>query len=61
MEIKKTNQLKKLITSKELEFIIESHNALSAKIVEEVGFKEIWASSLSISASLGVSDNNEAS
>jgi phosphoenolpyruvate phosphomutase len=34
---------------------------LSAKIVEEAGFKGIWGSGLSISAALGVRDNNEAS
>jgi phosphoenolpyruvate phosphomutase len=40
---------------------MEAHNGLSAKIVEETGFKGIWASGLAISASLGVRDNNEAS
>lgn len=40
---------------------MEAHNGLSAKIVEETGFKGIWASGLSISAALGVRDNNEAS
>ncbi len=40
---------------------MEAHNGLSAKIVEEAGFKGIWGSGLSISASLGVRDNNEAS
>lgn len=58
---RKTTQLKAIITSKELEFLMEAHNGLSAKIVEETGFKGIWASGLSISASLGVRDNNEAS
>lgn len=59
--MKKTTQLKKLITSPELSFIMEAHNGLSAKIVEEAGFQGIWGSGLSISASLGVRDNNEAS
>lgn len=59
--MKKTTQLRNLIASKQLEFIMEAHNALSAKIVEEAGFKGIWASGLSISAALGVRDNNEAS
>ncbi|MEK9727640.1 MAG: phosphoenolpyruvate mutase [Candidatus Margulisiibacteriota bacterium] len=59
--MKKTTQLKSLLTSKSLEFIMEAHNGLSSKIVEETGFKGIWASGLSISASLGVRDNNEAS
>jgi len=40
---------------------MEAHNGLSAKIVEEAGFKGIWASGLSISAAMGVRDNNEAS
>ena len=40
---------------------MEAHNGLSAKIVEETGFRGIWASGLSISAALGVRDNNEAS
>ncbi|MGZ7445022.1 phosphoenolpyruvate mutase [Paenibacillus sp. TH7-28] len=57
----KTKQLRQLINSRKLEFIMEAHNGLSAKIVEEEGFKGIWASGLSISAALGVRDNNEAS
>jgi phosphoenolpyruvate phosphomutase len=36
---KRTTQLKNLIRSKELEFIMEAHNGLSALIVEEAGFK----------------------
>jgi len=58
---RKTTQLRNMIRSPELEFIMEAHNGLSARIVEEAGFKGIWASGLSISASLGVRDNNEAS
>jgi len=50
-----------MLTSKELEFIMEAHNGLSAKIVQETGFKGIWGSGLSISAALGVRDSNEAS
>lgn len=61
LTIKKTTQLKKLLDSNILEFIMEAHNGLSAKIVEEAGFKGIWGSGLSISAALGVRDNNEAS
>jgi len=59
--MKKTSQLKSLIKSPELTYIMEAHNGLSAKIVEEAGFAGIWGSGLSISASLGVRDNNEAS
>jgi phosphoenolpyruvate phosphomutase len=57
----KTTQFKQLLDSSEIEFLLEAHNGLSAKIVEEAGFKGIWASGLCISASLGVRDNNEAS
>lgn len=59
--MKKTTKLKEMIQSNDLQFIMEAHNGLSAKIVEETGFKGIWASGLTISASLGVRDNNEAS
>lgn len=59
--MKKTTQLKNLLNSEELTFILEAHNGLSAKIVEEAGFPGIWGSGLAISASMGVRDNNEAS
>ncbi|NEW06804.1 phosphoenolpyruvate mutase [Paenibacillus sp. SYP-B3998] len=59
--MKKTKKLKQMICSNNLEFLMEAHNGLSAKIVEETGFKGIWASGLSISAAMGVRDNNEAS
>jgi len=59
--LKKTTQLRNLLVSNNLEFLMESHNALSAKIAEEANFQGIWASGLSISAQLGVRDNNEAS
>ncbi|MEK4711623.1 phosphoenolpyruvate mutase [Sporosarcina sp. FSL K6-5500] len=59
--MKKTTQLKQMIQSGNLEFLMEAHNGLSAKIVENAGFKGIWGSGLSISAALGVRDNNEAS
>lgn len=59
--MKKTTQFKQLLQSDQLEFILEAHNGLSAKIVEETGFKGIWGSGLAISAALGVRDNNEAS
>ncbi len=54
-------RLRDMLMSPELEFIMEAHNGLSAKIVEETGFKGIWASGLSMSAALGVRDSNEAS
>jgi phosphoenolpyruvate phosphomutase len=57
----KTQQFKQLLQSNSVEFLMEAHNGLSAKIVEEAGFKGIWGSGLCISAALGVRDNNEAS
>jgi phosphoenolpyruvate phosphomutase len=54
-------QLRHMLHSPELEFLMEAHNGLSARIVREAGFKGIWASGLSISAQFGVRDNNEAS
>jgi phosphoenolpyruvate phosphomutase len=59
--MKKTTQLKNLLHSPELAFLMEAHNGLSAKIAQEAGFKGLWGSGLSISASMGVRDNNEAS
>lgn len=50
-----------MLNSGNLEFICEAHNAISARVVEEAGFKGIWGSSLTISAALGVRDSNEAS
>ncbi len=54
-------KLRQMLQSEELEFLMEAHNGLSARIVREAGFKGIWASGLSISAQFGVRDNNEAS
>ena len=53
--------LRRMLQSDELEFLMEAHNGLSARIVREAGFRGIWASGLSISAQFGVRDNNEAS
>ena len=59
--VSKSTQFKQMLTSNQLEFILEAHNGMSAKIVEEASFKGIWGSGLAISAALGVRDNNEAS
>ncbi len=59
--MKKTTAFKQLLQRDGLSFICEAHNGLSAKIVEEAGFEGIWGSGLSISAAMGVRDNNEAS
>jgi phosphoenolpyruvate phosphomutase len=53
--------LRELLTSDRLEFLMEAHNGLSARIVQQAGFAGIWASGLAISAQYGVRDNNEAS
>ncbi len=53
--------LKDILFSSKLEFLMEAHSGISAKIVEETGFKGIWASGLSIATSYGVRDCNEAS
>ncbi len=37
----KSTKLKKMLLSKDLEFIMEAHNGLSAKIVEEAGTRFI--------------------
>lgn len=53
--------LRSEICSPGLTFLMEAHNGLSARIAEEAGFRGIWASGLTISASLGLRDSNEAS
>jgi len=59
--VRKTTQLKNLLNSAQTEFILEAHNGLSARIVEEAGFKGIWGSGLALSAQHAVRDNNELS
>ncbi|HLA51801.1 MAG TPA: phosphoenolpyruvate mutase [Flavitalea sp.] len=59
--MKKTTQLRNLIESPQTTFLMEAHSGLSAKIAEEAGFSGLWASGLSISAAMGVRDNNEVS
>ena len=59
--VSRAAKLRSMLVSPPLAFIMEAHSGLSAKIVEEAGFEGIWASGLSISASLGLRDNNEAS
>ena len=53
--------LRRLIERPGLDFLMEAHSGLSARIVEEAGFEGIWASGLALSASLGVRDSNETS
>ena len=58
---KKTSQFRSLLNSPKLEFLLEAHNGISAKIAEESGFKGLWAGGLAIAAQYGVRDSNEAS
>lgn len=58
---KKTSALRSLLNDPNLTFLLEAHDGLSARIVEEAGFKGIWGSGLTISAAFGVRDNNELS
>jgi phosphoenolpyruvate phosphomutase len=59
--LRKTTQLRNLLLSDQTEFILEAHNGLAAKIVEEAGFRGIWGSGLALSAQHAVRDNNELS
>lgn len=56
----KALEFRELLRSEGLEFVCEVHNALSARIVQEAGFRAMWGSSLTISAAMGLRDNNEA-
>ena len=60
-KLTKARRLREMLSSQSLEFLMEAHNGISSKIVEEAGFRGIWASGLSISAGYGVRDSNEAS
>jgi phosphoenolpyruvate phosphomutase len=59
--VRRTTRLRQLVTRPEIAFLMEAHDGLSARIVEEAGFPGIWASGLTISASFGVRDANELS
>jgi phosphoenolpyruvate phosphomutase len=59
--LSRSARLRQMLTSNELEFLMEAHNGISARIAREAGFKGIWGSGLAISAQYGVRDNNEAS
>lgn len=55
------NRLRELLDDNELRCLVEAHDALSARIVSEAGGSGIWASSLTMSASHGVPDDNSLS
>jgi len=59
--MKKTTRFKQMLQSQQVEFLMEAHSGLSARIAEEAGFQGLWGSGLSLSAAMGVRDNNEAS
>ena len=60
-KLSKAAQFRAMLKDPALSFIMEAHNGLSAKIVEQAGFKGIWASGLSLATAMGVRDRNEAS
>jgi phosphoenolpyruvate phosphomutase len=53
--------LRDLLHSSDITFMMEAHDALSARIAQNSGFAAIWTSGLSISAALGYRDANVAS
>jgi phosphoenolpyruvate phosphomutase len=60
-DTRRTARLRAMLDPRQLDFMMEAHSGLSARIAADAGFEAIWASGLSMSASLGVRDNNEAS
>ncbi len=58
---RKTTRFKELLHSDQVEFLLEAHNGISARIGEEAGFEGLWASGLCMSGQFSVRDNNEAS
>ncbi|MCH9610403.1 MAG: Phosphonopyruvate hydrolase [Chlamydiales bacterium] len=53
--------MREILESDELCYAMEVHNGISAKIAERAGFKLLWASGLTLSASCGHRDCNELS
>ncbi len=58
---RRSTRFRELLHSPDLEFLLEAHNGISARIGEEAGFKALWAGGLCMSAQFGVRDSNEAS
>jgi phosphoenolpyruvate phosphomutase len=54
-------RFRSLLNSREMFYLMEAHDGLSARIADSAGFPAIWASGLSISTALGLRDSNEAS
>jgi phosphoenolpyruvate phosphomutase len=59
--MRKSTRLRRMLTDGQLHFLMEAHDGLSARIVEEAGFPGIWGSGLTLSAAQGVRDSNELS
>jgi phosphoenolpyruvate phosphomutase len=59
--VRRTTALRRLVARPQLDFLLEAHDGLSARIASEAGFEGVWASGLTMSASFGVRDNNELS
>jgi phosphoenolpyruvate phosphomutase len=53
--------MRELLLSPSLAYLMEAHDGLSARIVNESGFDGIWVSGLAVSTVLGLRDCNEAS
>jgi len=58
---RRTTRFRQLLQGSDLEFLLEAHNGISARIGEEAGFRGLWAGGLCMSAQYGVRDSNEAS
>ncbi|WP_231920685.1 phosphoenolpyruvate mutase [Magnetospirillum sp. XM-1] len=59
--VSRSGRFRQMLAQPSASFLMEAHNGLSARIVEQAGFEGIWASGLSIATSLGLRDCNEAS
>jgi phosphoenolpyruvate phosphomutase len=59
--LRRTTGFRQLLEGPGLEFLLEAHNGISARIAEEAGFRALWAGGLCMSAQYGVRDSNEAS
>jgi phosphoenolpyruvate phosphomutase len=59
--MRRTRALRELLGGSEMQFALEAHSGISARIAQEAGFRAIWASGLGISAQCGVRDHNELS
>src|SRR5690606_24416580 len=59
--VRKTARFRELLHGSGLDFLLEAHNGVSARIAEEGGVKGIWAGGLCMSAQFGQRDSNDAS